>query len=89
MLAQLLDGRLPGRLSGGTLWLLAILVVLSGAFTAMLDVRPWVAGLADLRPDRFLRLHPFLFETLGMDTYGLPAFGWIARLAARLRRDRR
>ena len=26
----------------------------------------------------FYALTPFLFEALGMDTYGLPAFGWIA-----------
>ena len=32
---------------------------------------------------------PFLFEWHGIDTYGLPAFGWLARLAARLCGDRR
>ena len=47
MIAQLLDRRLPGRVGGGTLWMFAILVVISGAFTAMLDVRPWVAGRHD------------------------------------------
>ena len=78
MLAQLLDQRLPGRLGGGSLWVLAILVVVSGAFTAMLDVRPWVAGLAIFGQIAFYLLTPYLFETLGMDTYGLPAFGWIA-----------
>ena len=78
MLAQLLDRRFPGRLGAGPLWVLAILVVVSGAFTAMLDVRPWVAGLAISAQIAFYALTPFFFEGLGMDTYGLPAFGWIA-----------
>ena len=78
MLAQLLDQRLPSRLGSGSLWVLAILVVVSGAFTAMLDVRPWVAGLAISAQIAFYALIPFLFEMVGMDTYGLPAFGWIA-----------
>ena len=78
MLAQLLDERRPRRLGGGSLWVLAVLVVVSGAFTAMLDVRPWVAGLAIFAQIAFYLLTPYLFETLGMDTYGLPAFGWIA-----------
>ncbi len=78
MVAQLLDRRLPGGLSGASLWMLALLVVLSGAFTAMLDVRPWVAGLAILGQIVFYSTTPFLFESIGMDTYGLPAFGWLA-----------
>ena len=36
MLAQLLDGRMPPARRGG-LWILAVLVVLSGAFTAMIE----------------------------------------------------
>ena len=78
MLAQLLDGRLPGRIGSGALWALAILVVLSGAFTAMLDVRPWVLGLAVLGQFAFYGIAPFWFENSGIDTQGLPAFGWLA-----------
>ena len=78
MLAQLLDRRLPNRLGGGLLWAMAFLVVVSGAFTAMLDVRPWVAGLAITGQLGFYSTAPFLIESIGYDTYGLPAFGWIA-----------
>ena len=77
MLAQLLDGRLPGPASSLSLWVLAVLVVLCGAFTAMLDVRPWVVALAVLGQLIFFAGAPFIFEWRGIDTYGLPAFGWL------------
>ena len=77
-IAQLLDRRMPGRVGGGMLWLLALLVVTAGAFTAMLDVRPWVSVGAILFQLAFFGATPFMFESIGMDTYGLPAFGWLA-----------
>lgn len=77
MLAQLLDRQLPGQVGTVGLWTLAILVVLCGAFTAMLDVRPWVVALAILGQLLFFGAAPFFFEWNGIDTYGLPAFGWL------------
>jgi adenylate cyclase len=77
MVAQLLDRNLPGQVGGLSLWVLAILVVLCGAFTAMLDVRPWVVALAVLGQLAFFSVAPFFFEWRGIDTYGLPAFGWL------------
>ena len=77
MLAQLLDRRLPNPVGPVSLWVLAILVVLCGAFTAMLDVRPWVVALAVLGQLIFFVGAPFVFEWRGIDTYGLPAFGWL------------
>ncbi len=77
MVAQLLDGRLPQPASSPSLWSLAILVVLCGAFTAMLDVRPWVVALTIFGQLTFFGLAPFFFEWRGIDTYGLPAFGWL------------
>lgn len=77
MAAQLLDGRLPQPAGSMSLWSLAILVVLCGAFTAMLDVRPWVVGLIIFGQLTFFGLAPFFFEWNGIDTYGLPAFGWL------------
>ena len=77
MLAQLLDRRLPMPAGSVSLWALAILVVLCGAFTAMLDVRPWVVALAVLGQLVFFAGAPFVFEWRGIDTYGLPAFGWL------------
>jgi adenylate cyclase len=76
--AQILDGRMPGRVGGGMLWVLAVLVVMAGMFTAMLDVRPWVALGAILFQLVFFGATPFMFELIGMDTYGLPAAGWLA-----------
>ena len=77
MLAQLLDGRLPQPAGSPSLWALAVLVVLCGAFTAMLDVRPWVVALAVFGQLAFFAGAPFVFEWRGIDTYGLPAFGWL------------
>ena len=77
MSAQLLDLRLPRPAGPISLWVLAILVVLCGVFTAMLDVRPWVVALAILGQLIFFGSAPFFFEWNGIDTYGLPAFGWL------------
>lgn len=77
MVAQLLDGRLPGAIGGGALWLLALLVVLSGTFTAMLDVRPSRLALVVFAEAAFYCGTPFLFENMGIDTRDLPAFGWL------------
>ncbi len=77
MAAQLLDLRLPQPAGPISLWSLAILVVLCGAFTAMLDVRPWVVALAVVGQLLFFGGAPFYFEWTGIDTYGLPAFGWL------------
>ena len=78
LVAQLLDGRMPGRVGGGMLWVLAVLVVMAGMFTAMLDTRPWVAALIIIFQLAFFGATPFMFELIGMDTYGVPAFGWLA-----------
>lgn len=77
MTAQLLDLRLPRPAGPVSMWALAILVVLCGAFTAMLDVRPWVLALVVLGQAIFFASSPFVFEWTGLDTYGLPAFGWL------------
>ena len=78
MLAQALDRRLPGRINGAALWVLAVFVVLAGAFTSMVDVRPGILSLLIVGQLLFFSVTPFLFEWRGIDTHGLPAFGWIA-----------
>jgi len=77
MAAQLLDLRLPRPASPIALWALAVLVVLCGAFTAMLDVRPWVIALVVVGQLLFFGIAPFYYEWNGIDTYGMPAFGWL------------
>jgi len=78
MLAQLLDRRLPKSADPIALWALAMVVVLCGAFTAMLDVRPWVVAIAVVGQLAFFGFAPFFYEWNGIDTYGMPAFGWLA-----------
>ena len=78
MLAQALDRRLPGRINGAALWVLAVFVVLAGTFTSMVDVRPGLLSVLIVGQLLFFGAAPFLFEWRGIDTQGLPAFGWIA-----------
>jgi adenylate cyclase len=78
LIAQLLDGRLPGRVNRGALWIVAIFVVLCGTFTSMIDIRPGYLTLVIAGQLGFFAAVPFLFELQGIDTQGLPAFGWIA-----------
>jgi adenylate cyclase len=78
MLTQLLDGRLPGRVNDVALWIVAFFVVLAGAFTSMIDTRPGVLTLLIVGQLAFFSAVPVLFEWQGIDTQGLPAFGWIA-----------
>ena len=78
MLTQLLDGRLPGRVNGVALWVVAFFVVLAGTFTSMIDIRPGWLTLVIVGQLAFFSAVPVLFEWQGIDTQGLPAFGWIA-----------
>ena len=78
MIAQLLDGRLPGRVNSVALWIVAFFVVLCGTFTSMIDIRPGYLTLVIMGQLAFFFAVPFLFELQGIDTQGLPAFGWIA-----------
>ncbi|MCW3798582.1 adenylate/guanylate cyclase domain-containing protein [Sphingomonas sp. BN140010] len=78
MLAQLLDTRMPTPTGASGLWLLAFLVVLAGAFTAMLDVRPWVLGVILGGEMAFFIATPFWLQNIGVDTRDLPAVGWVA-----------
>jgi adenylate cyclase len=77
MIAQLLDGaRLPKPLSA-TLWALALTVVAGAALTALLELRGW--RLYSVLAAQFVALVglPFLLQAQGIDTYGLPAVGWL------------
>lgn len=77
MVAQLLDGSTPGSTGSAGLWALALLVVLCGAFTAMLDVRTWVLALILVGQVGFFLVTPFWLQKIGVDTRDLPAFGWL------------
>jgi adenylate cyclase len=78
MLAQLLDRDRPARWSSVALWAIAALVVLAAALTSMIEahwlrVIPFIAAQFAL----FVGL-PMIAQTMGQDTYGMPAVGWVA-----------
>jgi adenylate cyclase len=78
MLAQQLDGKAPAQVSGNIVWLLAVLVVLAGALTAVLNASPALVTAAVLAQLGLLGGLPFWMQMGNTDTYGLPSFGWIA-----------
>lgn len=76
MLAQQLDNDWPAPLGGLSLWVLAVLVVIAGGLTSLIDMRArWVA-LAFLGQMAFFIAFPFWLQGHGVDTTTLPAFGW-------------
>ncbi|MEA3038871.1 MAG: adenylate cyclase [Sphingomonadales bacterium] len=76
MLAQQLDGRLPPGIPRAMLWLAALAVVAAGGFSNLVEARGRrLAGLLLVQLLLFAAL-PFLLQSRGLDTLGLPAFGW-------------
>jgi adenylate cyclase len=77
MIAQMLDGaRLPRPLPIA-LWCFALVVIASAALTAMLELRSWwLYPMLALQAALLLGV-PFLLHAQGIDTYGLPAAGWL------------
>lgn len=76
MLAQQLDNAWARPLSGLALWVLAVLIVIAGGLTSLIDVRArWVA-LAFFGQMAFFVAFPFWLQGRGVDTTTLPTFGW-------------
>jgi adenylate cyclase len=75
MLAQQLDGRMRPSLPPFVLWLNAFAMVVAGGVSSLLDWRGW--RLASVLAVQFalIAASPFLLQTWGLDTYGMPAFG--------------
>lgn len=77
MIAQMLDRKALPAISSPVLWLLALLVVASAVLTALLE---WPSRR--LVPLLFVLLGafvgiPILLQARGVDTFGLPAVGWL------------
>jgi adenylate cyclase len=77
IIAQMLDGRFLTPIPKWVLWVMAVLVVLTAALTALLEWRarrlvPLLAGLMAL----FIGI-PVVLQLANVDTYGLPAVGWL------------
>ncbi len=77
MIVQQLDTKPLAMPSEGFKWFVSVLVVLAGALTAMTNLRPALAALFVLGQLALSIALPFLFARQGIDTYELPAFGWI------------
>ena len=77
MLAQLLDHALPRAVPGWVKGLVALMVILCGAGTALVGSRGALVGLAVVLQFLVFLVVPFLLERWGVDTLGLPSMGWI------------
>ena len=77
MLAQMLDGRKPIAIPSAILWLVALGVVTAGGATAGFNQRQWLSGSILIAQPLLLLGLPFALNTLHIETYGLPAFGWV------------
>jgi adenylate cyclase len=77
MLAQMEDGRLLAPVPNWMLWASALIVVVLGGATAVFNRRPLVAGGLLVVQLAAMTGVPFLLASKDVDTYGLPAFGWI------------
>ena len=76
MLAQRLDGAAKPRVPSAGLWAIAALVVVAGALSSLLSGAWWRMGLFLTAQAVFFLYLPILLERQGVDTLGLPAFGW-------------
>lgn len=76
MLAQQLDGAWARPLPVATLWIAALLIVIAGGLTSLIDARARWAALIFLAQFVFLIGFPFWLHGRGVDTTTLPAFGW-------------
>jgi adenylate cyclase len=76
ILAQLLDGKMPGAIPGWALWIAALGVVVAGGLTSLLELRSWKLAIVLLFQLVFFVKLPFYLQTINVDTQDLPAFGW-------------
>ncbi len=76
-IAQMLDGKALPRPMAITLWLFALGFVGLAALSALLEWKDWrIYGLLGVQFAVMIGIG-FLMHNRGVDTYGLPAFGWI------------
>ncbi|CDO36358.1 MULTISPECIES: adenylate/guanylate cyclase domain-containing protein [Novosphingobium] len=78
MIAQMLDGARRTPVSGWERWAVGLIFIFAASLTALLDGRTWkIVPLFILQLAMMIGL-PFYLEASGVETYGTPAFGWIA-----------
>jgi adenylate cyclase len=76
MLAQQLDGRLRPPVPPVALWAVAVALVVAGGLSSLAELRGWRLALVLAVQLALLAALPFALQQWGMDTYGVPAFGW-------------
>ncbi|KQX20098.1 MULTISPECIES: adenylate/guanylate cyclase domain-containing protein [unclassified Sphingomonas] len=77
LLAQMLDNVMPKKIPGWGLWLIALGVIGLGALTAVSSMRIWKLGLLLIVQAGAIVAVPFIWQFHGIDTQGLPVFGWL------------
>jgi len=76
MLKQQLEGDWPQPLSSPALWAAAVLIVVAGGLTALIDARASAVALLIAGQLAAFFALPFWLQGQGGDTLELPAFGW-------------
>jgi adenylate cyclase len=77
MIAQMLDGKALPRPLPVTLWAFAVLFVAMAVMTGLLEWGSWrIYALLGAQFALMIGV-PFILELRGVDTYGLPAVGWV------------
>ena len=77
LLAQMLDHFMFKAIPDWGLWLIAIGVVLLGALTAVGNMKIWKLSLLLVVQLAAVAVVPFVWQFNGVDTQGLPVFGWL------------
>lgn len=77
-IAQMLDGAALSKPLPATLWALSLLFIIMAALSGLLEWGSWqIYALLGVQFAVMLGV-PFVMHLQGVDTYGLPAVGWLA-----------
>lgn len=86
MLAQALDEAPLAPIPGWVLWGVAIVALVAGGATALLDLRPWQSAVLMVVQLAVIAVVPVFVHMQGIDTYALPvagtAVGWLLSFIA-------
>lgn len=77
-IAQMLDGARRTGVAGWQRGAFSLLFITAAALTALLDARTWKIVPLFVAQLALMAGLPFYLEYAGVETYGTPAFGWIA-----------
>ena len=77
MLSQELDGAIAPQIPSWVKWVAAIGLILLAALTAMSNAPPAAVAAIIAAQIAGITVVPFFLQARGVDTQGLPAFGWM------------